>query len=344
MILKKFFGGSPSFLTTAIIAVFLLVSSVAMAEGDTLSTESHAEHAKEKKFDAGKMIFGHILDSHSWHIMDIGDHAISVPLPIIIYDTDGSGFHFFMSSRFEHGHAAYNGYKLVDNKIVRESFVENHEAEAVESETDYDEIESSSIYDLSITKNVAALFFGSFLVFYLFVSVAKTYKRRNGEAPTGVQNFLEPIIIFVRDDIAKDSIGHNYEKYVPYLLTIFFFILINNLLGLVPFFPGGANLTGNISITLVLALFTFAITTFSANKNYWMHIINMPGVPWWLKFPLPLMPLVEIMGVFTKPFVLMVRLFANITAGHIVILGFMSMIFIFGEFSPAAGYGVSIIF
>ncbi|OYT10529.1 MAG: ATP synthase F0 subunit A [Bacteroidetes bacterium 4572_112] len=342
MILKKFWGGFSSFLTTAIIAVFLLGTSVAMANDDSHTTDSHTEHAEKKGFDAGAMIFNHVLDAHSWHVMDIGEHAISVPLPIIIYDQNGSGFHFFMSSRFEHGHAAYDGYKLLDNKIVRESYTE-HEVATAEGEHAEVAVEEPGILDFSITKNVVALFVSSFIIFFLFVSVAKTYKRRKGQAPSGVQNFLEPIILFIRDDIAKDSIGHKYEKYMPYLLTIFFFILINNLMGLVPILPGGANLTGNISVTLVLAMFTFVITTFSANKNYWVHIINMPGVPWWLKFPLPLMPLVEIMGVFTKPFVLMVRLFANITAGHIVILGFMSMIFIFGEISPVAGYGVSVV-
>jgi F-type H+-transporting ATPase subunit a len=163
-------------------------------------------------------------------------------------------------------------------------------------------------------------------------------------APKGAQSVFEPLIVFIRDDIAKSSIGEKkYEKYVPFLLTIFFFIFFNNLLGLVPIIPGGANLTGNIAVTGVLAVFTFIITTFSANKNYWVHIYNTPGVPWWLKFPVPLMPIVELMGVFTKPFVLMVRLFANITAGHIIVLGFISLIFIFGAMSPVAGYGVSIV-
>ncbi|WP_054715092.1 F0F1 ATP synthase subunit A [Marinifilum fragile] len=155
---------------------------------------------------------------------------------------------------------------------------------------------------------------------------------------------MEPLILFVRDEIAKPAIGEKkYEKYMPFLLTIFFFIWLNNLMGLVPFIPGGANVTGNITITMVLALFTFIITTFSGNKNYWVHIFNTPGVPWWLKFPVPLMPLVELMGVFTKPFVLMVRLFANITAGHMIVLAFVSLIFIFGQISPMLGYGTSVI-
>jgi F-type H+-transporting ATPase subunit a len=188
-----------------------------------------------------------------------------------------------------------------------------------------------------------SILLSSLFLIIIFISVAKSYTRTKGHAPKGLQSFLEPIILFVRDDIAKDSIGKNYEKYTPYLLTIFFFILINNLLGLIPIFPGGANVTGNIGVTGVLALFTFIITTVNANKKYWVHLVNTPGVPWWLKFPIPLMPIVEIMGVFTKPFVLMVRLFANMTAGHIIILGFVSLIFIFGEISAGLGYGVSIV-
>jgi F-type H+-transporting ATPase subunit a len=159
-----------------------------------------------------------------------------------------------------------------------------------------------------------------------------------------MQSLLEPIIIFVRDEVAKPAIGEErYEKYLPYLLTVFFFIWINNTMGLIPLFPGGANVTGNISITLVMAFFTFVITTINTNKHYWIHVFNMPGVPWWLKFPIPLMPAVEFFGIISKPAVLMLRLFANITAGHIVILVFISLIFIFGEINMAAGYGVSII-
>jgi len=178
----------------------------------------------------------------------------------------------------------------------------------------------------------------------VFISTARAYKRNTGKAPKGLQSAIEPVILFVRDDIAKPSIGDNkYEKYMPYLLSIFFFIFLNNLLGLVPIFPGGANITGNIAVTMVLAVFTFVITTFSAKKDYWKHIFNAPGVPWWLKFPVPLMPVIELLGVITKPFVLMVRLFANITAGHIIVLSFFSLIFIFGKTSPALGMGVSVV-
>ena len=176
------------------------------------------------------------------------------------------------------------------------------------------------------------------------MSVAKSYKKREGKAPKGLQSLLEPLILFVRDDVAKSSIGEKrYETYLPFLLTLFFFIFLNNLMGIVPFFPGGANVTGNIGVTGVMAAFTFVITTVSGNKHYWTDIFNTPGVPWWLKIPVPLMPIVEVMGVFTKPIVLMIRLFANMSAGHIVILGFVSLIFIFGKVSVGLGYGVSLV-
>jgi F-type H+-transporting ATPase subunit a len=175
----------------------------------------------------------------------------------------------------------------------------------------------------------------------IFTSVARAYRRRAGQSPKGLQSLLEPIILFVRDDVARAAIGHKADKYLPYLLTLFFFIFFNNVLGLIPIFPFGANITGNLAVTGIMALITFLITTFSGNRAYWAHIFNTPGVPWWLKIPLPLMPIVEFMGVFTKPFVLMVRLFANITAGHIIILGFMSLIFIFANIQSYLGLAVA---
>ncbi len=200
------------------------------------------------------------------------------------------------------------------------------------------------VYDFSITKTVFGIFLSVALMLLVFLTIAKNYRKNKGKAPKGLQSLLEPLILFIRDDIAKSSIGEKkYEKFMPFLLTVFFFIFFNNLLGLIPFFPGGANVTGNISVTLVLAVFTFLITSFSGNKQYWLHIVNTPGVPWWLKFPLPLMPIVEIIGIITKPFVLMVRLFANITAGHIIVLGFVSLIFIFGAISGLLGYSVSVV-
>jgi len=202
---------------------------------------------------------------------------------------------------------------------------------------------SSLPLDFSITKNVLSVFFSLIILSVIFISVARSYKKRVGKAPKGLQSFLEPVILFIRD-LAISSIGEKkYEKFIPYLLTLFFFIFFNNLFGLVPFFPGGANVTGNIAVTLVMAVFTFVIILINGNKNYWMHIFNTPGVPWWLKLPVPLMPVIELVGVFTKPFVLMIRLFANITAGHIIVLGFISLIFIFGNLHVALGYSVSIV-
>jgi len=301
-------------------------------EANDHAQENWQEEIVVQDFKAGDMIIEHITDSYEWHIINIGHTHVSVPLPVLLYDQ--GKFHAFMSSKFHHGHDSHLGYYIThegfnSGKIVRK------DAEGNEVRPDL---------DFSFTKNVLAIFLSIFFLSLIFISIAKSYKRRPGKAPKGLQSLLEPIIIFVRDDIAKASIGEKrYEKYLPFLLTIFFFILINNLMGIVPFFPGGANVTGNIGVTGVMALFTFVIVTFSGNKNYWLHIVNAPGVPWWLKIPIPLMPVVELMGVFTKPFVLMVRLFANISAGHIIILGFISLIFIFGEISTGLGLGVSVV-
>jgi F-type H+-transporting ATPase subunit a len=190
-----------------------------------------------------------------------------------------------------------------------------------------------------MTKNAFALVFSIVLLLVILLNVAKAYTKRPNQAPSGLQSLIEPIIVFVRDEIAKSAIGDKYERYLPYLLTIFFFIWINNIMGLIPIFPGGANVTGNVAIPIVMALFTFVITIVSGNKHYWEHILWMPGVPVAIK---PLMLAIELLGVFIKPVVLVIRLFANITAGHIVILVFISLIFIFGEKSAVGGYSVSV--
>lgn len=313
--------------------VWLMPGAFAQHEnaGEQSMEEIHQNvEGKQKGFNAGDMIIEHITDAYEWHIITIGEKHISIPLPVILYDQ--AKWLVFSSAHFHHGE--YLGYTISEDgankgKIVRK---------------DDHGIEVRPDLDISFTKNVLALFLSMIILVVIFISVAKAYKKNSGHAPSGLQSIIEPIIIFVRDDIAKASIGEKrYEKYLPFLFTVFFFILINNLMGIIPLFPGGANVTGNIAITGVLAAFTFIITTFSGNKNYWTHIINAPGVPWWLKIPIPLMPIVELMGVFTKPFVLMVRLFANITAGHIIILGFISLIFIFGEMSSGLGFGVSIV-
>lgn len=288
----------------------------------------HKAHAEEK-FNAGKMILEHVGDAHDWHIAG----HLSIPLPVIIYSN--AGLDIFSSSRFEHGHANYYSesskltYRLEENKI-----------EVVNQDGTVNEEVTASLYDLSITKNVATLLFSVILLCWIFISVAKAYTRNPGKAPKGLQSFVEPIIIFIRDDVAKASIGEKkYKKFMPYLLTVFFFIWINNLLGLIPIFPGGANLTGNVAVTLTLATLTFIVTVVSANKHYWHHIFAMPGVPVWV---LIILTPIEILGLFLRPFVLMVRLFANITAGHIIALSFFSLIFIFGEMNTGAGLGFSL--
>lgn len=292
----------------------------AVADSAATHSESTEGHAKGgEKFNPGKLIMGHISDAHDWHIYGSEEHPVSIPLPIIIYNKE-KGLSVFSSSRFEHGHAAYEGYKLEEGKIVSE--------------------DGSSFYDLSITKNVLAIFIAAGLILFIFIGVAKTYTRNPGTAPSGFQNAIEPMILFVRDDIAKAAIGEkHYARFMPYLLTIFFFIWINNLMGLIPIFPGGANITGNIAVPMVMAVCTLLITLYYGNKHYWRHILAMPGVPIYV---LPIITLLEVIGIFLKPFVLMVRLFANILAGHIVVLVFFCLIFVAGASSAGAGYAAAV--
>ena len=329
------------FRTAILVLVFFLFQipgSTASAQDNVnlvpASDSTFAKEHKQKKaesFNPGDMIMEHVVDNHEWHILEIGHFELTVPLPVILY-YDGK-LYTFCSSRFHNEEHAYQGFSLPEagpdkGKIVRTS--------AIPAEP--------KVYDFSITKTVLAIMISALLMLLIFISIARAYANNRNKAPKGIQSMLEPLIIFIRDDIAKSSIGEKkYEKYMPYLLTIFFFIFLNNILGLIPIFPGGANVTGNIAVTMVMAVFTFILTTVNGNKHYWVDIVNTPGVPWWLKLPLPLMPIVEIIGIITKPFVLMVRLFANITAGHIIALGFISLIFIFGAMNAALGYGVSVV-
>jgi F-type H+-transporting ATPase subunit a len=320
--------GFKSKMAVSIFLIFIFSQSILKAFG--AETDKEPTH---KKFNPGEFIFDHIGDSYEWNIIEINETKVSIPLPVILISKQ-QGVVSFWSSKLHHGDVAYRGFKLEKEGVNKGKIIELHPDGS-----------QSVPFDISISKNVTSLFIGVFLIIWLFISIGNTYKKAGNKAPKGIQSWLEPIILFVRDDIAIPSIGHKkYEKFMPFLLTVFFFIWINNMLGLVPIFPGGANLTGNIAITMVLALFTFVITTINGNKQYWKHVINMPGVPIWLKVPpLPIMPLVELSGLFTKPFVLMVRLFANITAGHIIGLGFLSLIFMFGEINHALGYGFSVV-
>ncbi len=320
-------------ITLFLFVAFTFIGVNAVRAGEHESSENAVKAAEEEELQVGEMIIEHITDSYEWHIMTVGEHHISIPLPVILYDE--GNWYVFSSSKFNHGHDAYKGFYVSEEPGINQGKI-------VKKGENGEEVRPQ--LDISITKTVFAILINAFLVILIFMSVAKAYKRRKGKAPKGLQSLIEPLILFIRDDVAKSSIGEKrYERYLPYLLTLFFFIFFSNLMGIIPFFPGGANVTGNIGVTGVMAAFTFVITTVSGNKHYWVDIFNTPGVPWWLKIPVPLMPIVEVMGVFTKPIVLMIRLFANMSAGHTVILGFVALIFIFGKISVGLGYGVSVV-
>jgi F-type H+-transporting ATPase subunit a len=309
---------------TLFLAFFSASGAFAQVDSAHVTEEAHAETPK-KKFDIGKFALHHIADSHSWHV--IGDTYIS--LPVILYTPNG--IVNFSSSDFHHDD---EGAVVVERKGLR--FVKVHEkiyyASAQANEhgnyVDLDEKHhpnNARPLDISLTKNACTLLLSMVVILAVFLNVANGYKKRKGKSPKGLQSWMEPIILFVRDDIAKPNLGHKYERFMPYLLTVFFFIWFNNMLGLVPFLPGGANLTGNIAVTLVLATATFCLTVFNGNKYYWKHIF-MPDVPWWMYI---VMVPVELFGIFTKPIALMIRLFANITAGHILVLSLICLVFVF---------------
>ena len=317
-----------------IIKYFLSFYIVFLSSAFLFGSDKSHEENKEEKLNTNEMIMHHVKDAHEWHLWG-GEHdGKSIYLPVILSD---NGFKLFSSSHLYHGKKAHvvdkagNEYHYFVGEGPAEGYALFHEKIYKLNEKGLLEFEeghplNSKPLDLSITKNVASLFIGAILILVLMLSMSNSYKKNGPAAPKGIAKFLEPFIIVIRDDIAKENIGHEkYHKYLPYLLTIFFFIWINNLLGLIPIFPGGANLTGNITITFFLAICTLILTLLSSNKNYWKHIFATPGVPIAL---MPIMIPIEIVGIFTKPFALMIRLFANITAGHIIILALISIIFI----------------
>lgn len=302
-----------------IVCFTFLFSCISFANDDSAVEEKPA-------FNINETIFGHIGDNHDWHMWDYNGHAVGFPLPVILVNTNPFSIDVFMSSEFEHGHKTVtkgdHTYKMVAKEMGGQDifYVENGE------------VTDKGPLDFSITKNVFTLFLVAIIMLVMFIGCARAYKRRPGQAPKGFQAWLEPVILFIKEDVIEPNLGRHADKYTPYLLTVFFFIWISNMMGLIPFFPGGANLTGNIAVTFVLAVFTLLITNFSGNKEYWKDIFCMPGLPWPL---IPIMAVVEVIGIFTKPFALMIRLFANITAGHIIVLSLTSLIFIFGTLAIA---------
>lgn len=323
-----------SIATTLLIgfALFYVHPALYSQEGHTAVTDEgmHGETIGEE-FNPSEYIMEHVKDTHDWYLMTKKDGShVSIPLPVIVYSKH-SGLHAFSSGKLAHGHI-HDGFRMGEGVIM----VENKKGETVEKSLngkiiEVDEhgemVETGLPLDFSFTKNVFMMMLSVVVLLIVFLSLANAYRKAGISAPKGLMGFIEPVIVFIEEDVVIPNIGEEkYARFMPYLLTVFFFILINNLMGLIPFFPFGANVTGNIAVTLMLAAFTFIITQFSSNKGYWKHIFNTPGVPVWLA---PIMIPVEIISLFTKPFALMVRLFANITAGHIIVLSLISMIFVF---------------
>ena len=277
----------------------------------SLRADTGAEVSSDESLDMEEYIFGHISDAYEWHIATVRGKHISIPLPCIVID---NGVHVFSSSRLAHG-ASYEGYCIAPKG-------QTHEGKIVRAS------DGKRPFDISITKNVCGLIIDSIILVMLILLCARWYRKHDvlKEAPTGLAALLEPVIMTIENDVIKDAVGPDYKRFSPYLLTAFFFILINNLMGIFPVFPGGANITGNIAVTFVLAMFTFLMVNLFGNKHYWKDIL-WPDVPVFLK-AIPLMPAIEILGMFTKPFSLMIRLFANMLAGHIMLLSTVALIFL----------------
>ena len=280
---------------------------------------------QENTVDVKEIVFGHIGDSYEWHITTWGKTHITIPLPIIVYSS-ATGWHTFLSSRLAENGGTYEGLSIAPEGSKYEGKLVEYNAAG----------EQVRPWDISITKVTFALLFNSVLLLVIVLSVAHWYRKRpqGALAPGGFIGFMEMFIMMVNDDIIKSCVGPNYRKFAPYLLTAFFFIFINNIMGLIPFFPGGANVTGNIAITMVLAICTFLAVNIFGTKHYWKDIF-WPDVPWWLKVPVPMMPFIEFFGIFTKPFALMIRLFANMLAGHMAMLVLTCLIFISASMGPA---------
>ncbi len=325
------------------------------------------EHDAE--YNPVETVMHHIADANEFHIWK----DVHLPLPCFLY-APGKGWSFFLSSRFHHGHNAVDGYVLNHgrvNRIQDASFPDGeqhieciyHQSETVTDAKGKSKAKDvyyvchegksyrldppstldggvlggglTSFYDFSITRNVFTMLLAAFLLIWLFLTVRKGYRRNEGKAPSGIQSFMEPFFLFIRDEVTVPMIGEkHYERFQPFIMTLFFFILFCNLMGLIPFFPGSSNVTGNLGVTLTLAVFAFIVTNINGKKDYWQHIFWMPGIPAWVK--LILTP-IEILGMFIKPFSLMIRLFANISAGHIIILSLIGLIFLFGKNGESIG-------
>lgn len=346
--------------------ILLFAAALFCIATPALAEEKHG--AGHDEYDPVGAVMNHIADANEFHVWK----GIHIPLPCFLY-APGQGWTIMSSGKFDHGHKAIDGYVLNHGRVNRvsdvsfptgevhiEGIVEHKEkvtkaGKEQEEEVYYVMYEGkeyrldspstldggilgggiTSFYDFSITKNVATMLLAAVLLVLLFSSVARGYKNNQGKAPKGIQGFIEPIFMFIRDEVTRPMIGEkHYERFQPFIMTLFFFILFCNLLGLIPFFPGSANITGNLGVTLVLAVLAFLVTNLNGNGHYWQHIFWMPGIPAWVKI---ILTPVEILGLFIKPFSLMIRLFANISAGHIIILSLIGLIFIFGKNGTSIG-------
>ena len=297
------------------------------------ANEESDSHEGAADLNVRELILDHVGDGYDWHITNFGDKHISIPLLVIVKGKE-TGWHFFSSAKFHHGHDSYKGFSIAQEG--------NYKGKIVETLSSGEEIRP---WDFSLTKNATSLILSSMVLVFLILFCSKWYKKREGKpeeiSPKGFIAFVELTIMSIVDGVIKPCIGKNYKRYTPYLLTAFFFIIFNNILGLIPIFPGGANITGNIAVTCVLALCTFVIVNLFGTKEYWREIF-WPDVPTWLKFPIPIMPAVEFLGIFTKPFALMIRLFASILSGHALILGLTCMVFLTVRLGVAMNTGMSI--
>lgn len=319
---------------------------------------SCGDHHEDSGYDPVSTVMNHIADANEFHVWK----GVHIPLPLFLYAPD-HGWTTGLSSMFHHGHQAVDRYVINHgrvNRVADDSFPMGevhidgilHKVEEVNGKNkdvyyvcakgELFKLDPpstvdggflgggiTSFYDFSITKNVFTLFLAAILLIFVWNAVARGYKKNEGKAPSGIQSFFEVFFVFIRDEVTKPMIGEkHYERFQPFIMTLFFFIMFINLLGLVPFFPGSANVTGNLAVTLVLAVFTFLVTNLNGKKDYWEHIFWMPGIPGWVKI---ILTPVEVLSLFIKPFSLMIRLFANISAGHIIILSLIGLTFLFGD-------------
>lgn len=307
---------------------FILFAFICSAPLWANESDPHTKKG-EIQLNVREFILDHVSDSYEWHITSINENEISIPLPVIVYSAK-SGWHFFLSSAFHH------------EKVHEGLFIATegeHKGKIVELNSEGKEVRP---FDISITKITASMILSSILLIIIIMSVVRNYKNGDYQPKKGFVGFMEMFIMNINDDVIKPCIGPKYRRYSPYLLTVFFFIFINNLMGLIPIFPGGANVTGNIAITFVLAVITFLIVNIKGSKEYWREIL-WPDVPLWLKAPIPLMPVIELVGIFTKPFALMIRLFANILAGHSIVLGLTCLVFVTVSLGEAINTSMTLI-